>query len=226
MPRIRATARKQVGGEPGLARLGGEVLQEQVDLAIESRRREGGEEVGRSEIAVVLRDLVLQDEVVAPGVPGQLGDEPVILVPILPVVGEDEVRGELAASAPRTRLSPRRRSREGSRPGSPGRSTFAVVTPSRNAAADARASAARSGVAQKTTHSTSRLAVLGDEAQDRPAAADLDVVGVGAERQDPLRSPALLEDRDPVLTSCPSVDPARHRRRCAFQTSHGTWPRV
>ena len=42
----------------------------------------GTKTFGRAEITVVLRDLVLEDQVVAERVPGQLGDEPVILVEV------------------------------------------------------------------------------------------------------------------------------------------------
>ena len=44
-----------------------------------------------AEVAVVLGDLVLQHRVVAPGVPGQLRDQAVVLVPVVAEVGEDEV---------------------------------------------------------------------------------------------------------------------------------------
>ena len=40
------------------------------------------EHVRRAEVAVVLRDLVLEDQVVAEGVPGELRDEAVVLVEI------------------------------------------------------------------------------------------------------------------------------------------------
>ena len=69
---------------------------EQFDLAIERRGGEDAEEIWRSEIAVVLRDLVLEDEVIAPRVPGELRNEAVILMPIVAVVSEDEVGREVA----------------------------------------------------------------------------------------------------------------------------------
>ena len=42
----------------------------------------------------MFHDLVFEDHVVAPGVPGQLRDETVVLVPIVVVVGQNEVRCE------------------------------------------------------------------------------------------------------------------------------------
>ena len=53
---------------------------------------ERDEDVRRAEIAVVLRDLELEDQVVAEGVPGQLGDEPVILVEVRAGVREHQLR--------------------------------------------------------------------------------------------------------------------------------------
>ena len=49
------------------------------------------EAVRRPEIAVVLGNLVLQDQVVAERIPRQIGDQPMILMPILAIVGEDQV---------------------------------------------------------------------------------------------------------------------------------------
>ena len=49
------------------------------------------EQIWRAEIAVVLRDLVLENEVVSKCVPGQFVDEPMILVQVGPIVGEDQI---------------------------------------------------------------------------------------------------------------------------------------
>src|SRR5205085_1498291 len=54
------------------------------------------EEVRRAEVAVVLRHLVLEDQVVSERVPRQLAQEAVVLVQVVPVVGEDHVRLDLA----------------------------------------------------------------------------------------------------------------------------------
>src|SRR5512140_1918785 len=57
---------EEVGREPGLAGLREKMPQDESDLLFQRPRRERREEVGDSEIAVVLGDLVLQDHVVAP----------------------------------------------------------------------------------------------------------------------------------------------------------------
>ena len=49
------------------------------------------ERIGRADVPVVLRDLVLEDQVVAERVPRQLGDEAMVLVQIGALVREDQV---------------------------------------------------------------------------------------------------------------------------------------
>ena len=84
-----------VVAEPGPPGLAGEALAQQLDLALAALRLQGHEQVGLAEVALVLGDLVLQDQVAAEGVPGQLGDQPVVLVPVLEPVGEDQVGVDL-----------------------------------------------------------------------------------------------------------------------------------
>ena len=80
-----------------LSRLGGEVPEQELDLARHELLAQRHEDVRRAEVAVVLRDLVLEDQVVAEGVPGQLGDEPVVLMAIGAGVREDDVGGDARA---------------------------------------------------------------------------------------------------------------------------------
>ena len=54
---------------------------------------------GRTEIAVVLGNLVLEDQVVAPRVPRQLASQPVVLVQVVALMSEDQVRRELRLEA-------------------------------------------------------------------------------------------------------------------------------
>ena len=54
--------------------------------------RHRDEDVRSGQIAVVFRDLVFENEVIPPGVPGQLADESMILMEIMPIVREDDVR--------------------------------------------------------------------------------------------------------------------------------------
>ena len=52
---------------------------------------DGHEAVGRTEVPVVLRDLVLQHQVTPPGVPGQVADGAVVLMAVVAVVGKDKI---------------------------------------------------------------------------------------------------------------------------------------
>ena len=60
-------------------------------LRRESRLGEWHERVRGAHVPVVLRHLVLEDQVVAEGVPGQLAADPVILVQVPALVSEDHV---------------------------------------------------------------------------------------------------------------------------------------
>ena len=48
-------------------------------------------EVRYAKIAVIFRNFIFQDEVVSKGIPGQLTDQTMILMQIMPVMGEDDV---------------------------------------------------------------------------------------------------------------------------------------
>src|SRR5215475_6262956 len=71
---------EDLGGEPSTMPLGGEAGQEVVDLEPADGLLELHEHVGSAEVAVELRHLVLQDRMIPEGLPGQIGDHPVVLV--------------------------------------------------------------------------------------------------------------------------------------------------
>ena len=156
MPRRRIRPRNVSRSNQCLPRLGREVLLEQRELlARRSPAVSGTNTFGRAEVAVDLRDLVLEDQVVAERVPRQLAREPVILVEVVAGVREHELRVDarlqvledlldLAADVRQepvpepVHLDPRRRRRPRGTP-----------------AALARASSPRSPGAASTTQSTS-----------------------------------------------------------------------
>src|SRR5262245_18669397 len=51
-------------------------------------------EVGGSDVAIVFRDLIFEDQVISKGVPSELRYQAVVLVQVLAVVGEDDIRGD------------------------------------------------------------------------------------------------------------------------------------
>jgi hypothetical protein len=78
--------------EPGARALRREVAHQMRHLALPGAGGDWHEQVRLAEVALVLRHLVLENQVPAPGLPGQLGDDPVILVTVLQAVAENEVR--------------------------------------------------------------------------------------------------------------------------------------
>src|SRR5215813_14260723 len=80
--------------KPAFARLTRETLQDGVQLATAERGVQGDEDIGGTEIPIVLGNLVLQDEVITERVQREFRDEPVILVQVAPIVSEDQVRGD------------------------------------------------------------------------------------------------------------------------------------
>src|SRR5215467_5757917 len=77
--------------EPVLVVLAGEALEDVGHLRLVMGRLERDEQIRRAEVAVVLRDLLFQDEMTAEGVPGELADQPVVLVEVAPGVREHEI---------------------------------------------------------------------------------------------------------------------------------------
>ena len=67
---------------------------DEVRLLASELLRDGDEDIRRRKVAVVLRDLVLDDQVIPPGVPRQLAYEAVVLVEVVTGVREDQVRFE------------------------------------------------------------------------------------------------------------------------------------
>src|SRR6185503_15479699 len=86
---------EELFGEPALSALALERVENVAHLPPADLVVQVNEQVRRAEVSVELRDLVLEDHVVPKRLPGELRDQPVILMPILPVMGEDEVRGRL-----------------------------------------------------------------------------------------------------------------------------------
>src|SRR6202008_429680 len=62
-----------------------------IDLALNVRRGERNEDGRRTEPAVVLRDLILEDQVIPERVPGQFGDDSVVLMKVVLVVRENSI---------------------------------------------------------------------------------------------------------------------------------------
>lgn len=88
-------SRKAVASKPLFARLSTEVLHQQLDLAVTELLGERDEQVRLTEVAIVLEYFVFQNQMISECVPGQIRQYPMILMPVISVVRENQVWIEL-----------------------------------------------------------------------------------------------------------------------------------
>ena len=94
MPRRRASARNVSGSNQSFVALRREMLVQQRDLALERSLLDRLIEVGPSQVAVPLGDLVFEDQVIAEGIPGETRDFAMVLVGVIATMGEHDLRIE------------------------------------------------------------------------------------------------------------------------------------
>src|ERR1039457_3621456 len=85
--------KKRVLLKPGFGILGLEGIHDVTDLLLAHFRLERHEHARLSQVTVVFRNLVFQNQMVPKCIPGQFRDQTMVLVRVLAVVSEDEVRG-------------------------------------------------------------------------------------------------------------------------------------
>ncbi len=90
---------ERAGGEPWLFALRGKVCEQMIDFLAGAVFRQRHEKVRRAEVAFVFRNFVFQNRVIAEGVPGELGDEAMVLMEIFAAVGKNEVGLHFALQA-------------------------------------------------------------------------------------------------------------------------------
>jgi hypothetical protein len=83
---------KSVGSKPAALTLRRETSHQDFRFALDISRLQWHENIGMSKIALVLGDLVFQYRVITPRIPGQLGQQCMVLVPIGAMVRENKVR--------------------------------------------------------------------------------------------------------------------------------------
>src|SRR5262245_23976247 len=174
-------AAEGVGGEPGARPLRRKRLQQRTDLPVDHRLRQRHVQVRLTQIAVVLRDLVLEDQVVAKSVPGKLREDAMILVSILEAMRQDDIGVEVRfqhleaildfGPMPRKVAAAERMDLERELPWAQQARESGFGLPA--------------ALALRREHGAMEpdLRVGGPPALQRPAAADLDVVAVRAEAQ-------------------------------------------
>ena len=81
--------------KPVLGLLTFEMLHEQRDLLSTDLLRKRHKYVGAAEIPVVFKDLILENQVIPESVPCQIRKDTVILMPVVTIMGKDDIRIEL-----------------------------------------------------------------------------------------------------------------------------------
>ena len=207
MPRSRAKPRNVSSSNHCLDRWLPKCAQEQLNLALEDGRRKRHIQIGLAHIAVPLGNLVFENQAIAEGVPSVPADLAMILVRVVSRC----VRMRSGSIAALERLEPgldllalrREKSRLES---CTSISICARAAPDRKSAAELRASLfARHRPPLSTHQVTSRRTPRCDQAQQRPARANLDVVGMRAEAQN--RQPLVRRAASRKLMTLP---PARN----------------
>ena len=205
MPRRRIRPRKVSGVNQERRRWLGKHVHQRLDLALHLCIRQVDIDRWAAQVAVELRDLVLQDQLVAERVGGQLGHNPMILVCVAAPRDEHQV-GRRALAKLVEELLERR---------IVGKVALAETLDRHGALsglvqqAVGRAACLPFALVIRTEHhpvdSHARLPRQQDH--QRAAAADLDVVGVGAEAQDTGYRQAGVADHQHARYPTAGLDP-------------------
>src|SRR5262249_24868544 len=75
-----------------------ELFHQEIDLTGTRLFIELYKNIRRPQISVVFRNFVLQNHVITKGIPGEFANQPVVLVQVVPVMGEDDFGGDLLQS--------------------------------------------------------------------------------------------------------------------------------
>jgi hypothetical protein len=183
---------KHVFRKPVLVSLGLETFKYVSDFEPADLFVEVYEQIRLAQIAIILRDFVFQDKVLPEGVPGQVGKQSVILVPVVAAMGEDDVGAEPLFQILEVFLDFSRNVRKKT----VAKMFYAYLFFSRTAqegftAADGLFPAFPVRAEHHPIEFQGR--VLLEPAQDGPAATNLDIVAMGAETEDSLRTGAIGE---------------------------------
>jgi hypothetical protein len=94
VPPERHQTEEGPGAEPVLIGLGGKGAHDPIHLPTGHFLGQGYVPVGGAQVPIPLWNLIFQNGLITPGVPRKVGDQPVILVPVLPEMREDQVRSD------------------------------------------------------------------------------------------------------------------------------------
>ena len=179
--------------EPTLCVLRLESIHDVTDLLLVNFLLERHEEVRLSQVSVVFRNLVFHDEVIAKRVPGQLANDPMILMQIVTVMCQDQVRNKFFLQFLKLRLNSRMKRRE---------KAITVISDRDLLGFGCSEKQARTfycfpfscwiGAEDLPIDLTFRI--LPQQPQDRPATSDFDIVAMGAQAENAARGPAELTE--------------------------------
>lgn len=82
---------QSVFGKPVLLGLGLKNVENVLDLPAADRLVKVDKKVGLSQVAIVFRDFVLQNVFPPVRIPGEIGNQTMVLVPVVAIVGQDDV---------------------------------------------------------------------------------------------------------------------------------------
>ena len=99
-------AGERVGVEPVSPSLGRESVDHEPGLVFSSPGGQLDIDGRLTQLAVELGDLVFKDKVIAKRLPGELSNEPVILMAVFPIVGQDDVGADVLTISSNRSLSP------------------------------------------------------------------------------------------------------------------------
>src|SRR5260221_13492676 len=85
---------ESVAGKPVSGRLGLKVLHQQFDFTCTELLRDWHEHIGLAKVAIVLKYFVFKNQMISERVPSQVRQDPMVLMAVIAVMGEDNIRIE------------------------------------------------------------------------------------------------------------------------------------
>jgi hypothetical protein len=137
------------------------------------------EEIGRSEIAVILGNFVLEDQMIAESIPRKFRYQAMVLMQISAIVSEDEIRLKLCPNGLKEFLDRFSFVREVAVAETPHLDPGAIYVFKKHAR---RLKSLPFSRWTRTENDPIKLKLreFSDQTQDRPAAADLDIIAMGS----------------------------------------------
>ncbi len=176
-----------------LVALCSEGVKQILDFPLTDGRSDGHEEIRRAEVAIVFWDLVFENEMISEGVPSEVGKHPMVLVTVVPVMGEYQVRSEIRFQLLEEFLD------LGTDEWKEGVAEVAHDDPFVSSPSKKRGSTSIGfllALRARAEHHPSNVkaGILGKQRKNRATATDLDVIAVRTEAQQPTKGSAARSE--------------------------------